>query len=152
MCAIVKNAKMECCNHMDIMIPSLSKYDLEYLVEFLYSGQISCSDQETVSKVVSNLSKFLGFPDSMDLSTSPDLPQNFCGNFQENENFEDENKEFDYEDTESNEIGVKVEFTEGWRWFTVVEFHLIRGAGTGDVKGAGVSPIYFGRTKEQNSS
>ena len=57
------------------MIPSLSKYDLEYVVEFLYSGQISCSDQDTVSQVLSNLSKLLGFPESMDFSSVPNEDQ-----------------------------------------------------------------------------
>ena len=105
---------MECCNHMFIIMPSLSKYELEYLAEFLYRGQISCSDQETVSQVLSNLSKFLGFPDSMDLSSTPGPMHtpNFRANFHEDENFEDENQDFDYE---SNDIGVKIEFSEGLR-------------------------------------
>ena len=59
MCTIVKNVKTECCNNLDIMLPSLTKDDLEYIVEFLYTGQISCPDQETVSHVLTNLSKLL---------------------------------------------------------------------------------------------
>ena len=84
------------------MIPSLSKYDLEYVVEFLYSGQISWSDQDTVSQALTNLSKLLGFPESMDLSSVPnaDRKLNHTNYAYDSDGYEDDNLD----------VGVKVEF------------------------------------------
>ena len=50
------------------MFPSLSRKDLEHIVKFLYSGRIVCRDQDDASNILSNLTKLLGFPESMDLS------------------------------------------------------------------------------------
>ena len=110
MCTIVKNVKTECCNNLDIMLPSLTKDDLEYIVEFLYTGQISCPDQETVSHVLTNLSKLLGFPEGMDLSEAPVKSEstNYRANFRQS--YEDNDSQF--ESPEDLGVGVKVEFND----------------------------------------
>ena len=60
---------MDCCyNRLEIMFPSLTRKDLEHIVKFLYSGRIVCRDQDDASNILSNLTKLLGFPESMDLS------------------------------------------------------------------------------------
>lgn len=110
MCTIVKNVKTECCNNLDIMLPSLTKDDLEYVVEFLYTGQISCPDQETVSCVLTNLSKLLGFPEGMDLSEAPVKSEstNYQANFRQS--YDDNDSQF--ESPEDLGVGVKVEFND----------------------------------------
>ena len=110
MCTIVKNVKPECCNNLDIMLPSLTKDDLEYVVEFLYTGQISCPDKETVSQVLTNLSKLLGFPEGMDLSEAPVKSEstNYRANFRQS--YEDNDSQF--ESPEDLGVGVKVEFND----------------------------------------
>jgi len=55
-----------CCtfsNKIEIIFDDLEKGDLEDIIQFLYSGQILFSDQAHAAKVLSNLNKYLGFPE-----------------------------------------------------------------------------------------
>ena len=96
------------------MLPSLTKDDLEYVVEFLYTGQISCPDQETVSNVLTNLSKLLGFPEGMDLSEAPVKSEstNYRANFRQS--YEDNDSQF--ESPEDLGVGVKGTTGGGMLW------------------------------------
>ena len=59
---IVKS--LECnCQKIEIIFASLSKEEIELMVEFLYSGQITNNDPLSSNLVVSNLKEILGFPD-----------------------------------------------------------------------------------------
>ena len=51
-----------CCSKIEILCPSLSKEELGAIVQFLYSGKISCFDQEAKSKLSDILTELFGFP------------------------------------------------------------------------------------------
>ena len=51
-----------CCSKIEILCPSLSKEELRAIVQYLYSGKISCFDQEVKSKLSDILTKLFGFP------------------------------------------------------------------------------------------
>merc|ERR1711971_549064 len=55
------------CSKLEIFIPSLSSFDLQHVISFLYSGSISCSDQSATSRIIKNLTILFGYPESMDL-------------------------------------------------------------------------------------
>ena len=57
---------------IDIFCPSVSRKDLEYLVQFLYAGNIPCDNEKISCQILDNLNKVFGFPDSMVLA----LPNN----------------------------------------------------------------------------
>ena len=59
---------MDCCGKLEIILPSISGNDLENIVTFLYSGRILCTDPTATSRILSNLTDLLGFPESMELS------------------------------------------------------------------------------------
>ena len=61
MCKLVQS--FDCCCKIEIIFSSLSKNELELVVQFLYNGQISCSDKTTSIQVISNLKEILGFPE-----------------------------------------------------------------------------------------
>ena len=50
-----------CCSKIEVIFPEVSIEELDLIVEFLYSGQISCTSPIISAKVFSNLEKFLGF-------------------------------------------------------------------------------------------
>ena len=50
-----------CCSKIEIIIPSVSIEELDLMVEFLYSGQISCSNQDMATQAICNMQDFLGF-------------------------------------------------------------------------------------------
>ena len=52
MCEIIKRSD---CNKIEIIFSELSKEELELMVEFLYRGQISCSDNTVANQVISNI-------------------------------------------------------------------------------------------------
>jgi len=62
------------CLHDDIEIlcPSISRENLQFLVQFLYKGSIPCSDNKIACQILDNLNKVFGFPNSMVLA----LPNN----------------------------------------------------------------------------
>ena len=66
MCDIVKSS--DCCK-IEIIFSSLFKEELELMVEFLYKGQVSCSDHTAATQVISNLQELLGFPKDMNIIT-----------------------------------------------------------------------------------
>ena len=59
---------MDCYGKLEIILPSISGNDLENIVTFLYSGRILCTDPTATSRILSNLTDLLGFPESMELS------------------------------------------------------------------------------------
>ena len=65
---IVKSAKLDCCRKLEIMFPTLSKDALDQIVTFLYNGRIVCNDQNDGTEALKNLTKLLGFPESMNFS------------------------------------------------------------------------------------
>ena len=60
---ILKNAN-HCCKVLEIITPC-SKNELEYIVNLLYSGRISCLKQFEMLQVQENLTKIFGFPASL---------------------------------------------------------------------------------------
>ena len=60
---ILKNANY-CCKVLEIVSPC-SKNELEYIVNFLYSGKISCLKQFDILQVQENLTKIFGFPENL---------------------------------------------------------------------------------------
>ena len=53
------------CGKIEIFFPSLSKKEIDPMVEFLYTGKISNSSANVVSEVLDNLTKLLGFPNCL---------------------------------------------------------------------------------------
>ena len=51
-----------CCCKIEIMCPSLTKQDLELMVQFLYSGKISYLNKNCMPDLISILTDILGFP------------------------------------------------------------------------------------------
>merc|ERR1712223_353927 len=66
---VIANATQDCCcRKLEFVFDSCEKSDLEDIVQFLYSGQILFSDQMHAAKVLSNLTKYLGFPELVDVN------------------------------------------------------------------------------------
>ena len=51
-----------CCCKIEMLFPSLKKDELGIIVEFLYSGKISCPQKPMVTQTCTNLSQLFGFP------------------------------------------------------------------------------------------
>ena len=64
-----------CCSKIEIVLPSVSIEELDLMVEFLYCGQISCTNSNLAGRVSSNLQKFLGFSTSLYISKV--IPNNY---------------------------------------------------------------------------
>ena len=47
---------------LEIMCPNLRSSELEAIVQFLYSGKISCSDEVFANQVSNSLKELFGFP------------------------------------------------------------------------------------------
>ena len=65
------------CGKIEIFFPSLSKKEIDPMVEFLYTGKISnlSANESMVSEVLDNLTKLLGFPNSLQITMGkPVLP------------------------------------------------------------------------------
>ena len=56
------------CSKIEIILPSVSIEELDLMVEFLYCGQISCTNPNLASRVSSNLQELLGFSTSLYIS------------------------------------------------------------------------------------
>ena len=61
---IISSAKEKCCEIIEILCPS-SKEELRPLVKFLRTGEISCESKFDSLKIVKNLNKIFGFPESL---------------------------------------------------------------------------------------
>ena len=61
MCQMLKNVDIDCCK-ISIMCPSLTKKDLEKIVDFLYGGKIYCTNMTDATQVFNNLTQLFGFP------------------------------------------------------------------------------------------
>ena len=74
-----------CCCKIEVFVPSLTKEELELLVEFLYCGEVICSNKSIACKVFSNLVQFFGFPECMEINGKPIkvLPKEKFNAFQE---------------------------------------------------------------------
>ena len=51
-----------CCSKVEIICPELSIKELKILVQFLYTGVLSCADENFASEMCENLKKYFGFP------------------------------------------------------------------------------------------
>ena len=54
--------KNSCCCKIEILCQSVSKEMLQIMVDFLYSGKISCDDQKLASQACKCLNVVFGFP------------------------------------------------------------------------------------------
>ena len=61
---ILFSAKDHCCEKIEIFCPC-STEELNYLVYFLYNGEIYCDENKDATQIIQNLSKVLGFPDNL---------------------------------------------------------------------------------------
>ena len=61
---ILFSAKDHCCEEIEIFCPC-STEELNYLVNFLYNGEIYCDENKDATQIIQNLSKVLGFPDNL---------------------------------------------------------------------------------------
>lgn len=62
---ILRSAKEDCCSTVEIICPC-SKEILEHLVNFLYDGEIHCSDESESEKILQNLCDIFGFPKNLE--------------------------------------------------------------------------------------
>ena len=62
--SMVKSLNMDTSSFdlVEVMCPSMSKTDLENMVQFLYSGKISCCDKNSAALLCENLASIFGFP------------------------------------------------------------------------------------------
>ena len=58
---MIEGTDMDCCK-IEIMCPSLSKEELETIVNFLYKGKTFCIDESVAFQVIDNLKHLFGFP------------------------------------------------------------------------------------------
>ena len=49
-------------SNIDVICPSVSKEELEIIVQFLYNGKLVHADETVVSKASKNLEELFGFP------------------------------------------------------------------------------------------
>ena len=56
------SCEFDSCCKMEIMCPSLAKDELNNIIQFLYTGRISCMNELFANQVFSNLTKLFGFP------------------------------------------------------------------------------------------
>ena len=61
---IVKNFDC-CCYKIDMIFSTIDKKQLELMVQFLYKGEIICTDQSIATETISNIETFLGIPIDM---------------------------------------------------------------------------------------
>ena len=63
---VVKSVDCNCCK-IEIFFPSLSKVEIDLMVQFLYTGKISnlSANRTVISEVLDNLTKLLGFPNCL---------------------------------------------------------------------------------------
>ena len=69
LCEMVRSVDIENSN-IDILCPDLTKHEIQILIRFLYTGEISCQDQIVASEVSNNLTKLFGFPTIYQCSTT----------------------------------------------------------------------------------
>ena len=63
LCEMVKSVNVDsCCSKIEVLCPSISFEELEIMVQFFYSGRVSCQDQEIGYQVSKNLTELFGFP------------------------------------------------------------------------------------------
>ena len=62
--SILSSSKEGCCGTMQIFCPC-SKYELDYIVKFLYTGTISYDKEMDLFKILDNLTEIFGFPDNL---------------------------------------------------------------------------------------
>ena len=59
---ILTSAKESCCQNLEIICPC-SKVELEYVVKFLYKGQLNCDSSFDFAIILKILTKVFGFPE-----------------------------------------------------------------------------------------
>ena len=83
LCEMVRSVDIENSN-IDILCPDMTKQEIQILIRFLYTGEISCQDQIVASEVSSNLTKFFGFPTIYQCSTTSIQDSNFVSLSEQN--------------------------------------------------------------------
>ena len=58
---ILSSSKDDCCKGIQVFCPC-SKMELDHMVNFLYSGSISCKSEMELFRILDNLSQIFGFP------------------------------------------------------------------------------------------
>ena len=105
---IVKNFDC-CCNNIDIIFSTIKKNQLELMVQFLYKGEIICTDQSIATEVTSIIEKILGIPMDMNKTQQDNLIKE--------EMIVEQTliTEEDYEPFEnSDELGIKENYSIDW--------------------------------------
>jgi len=67
---ILFSAKEQCCGIIEIICPC-SKEILNHLVNFLYDGEIQCSDESESLEIIDNLCNIFGFPKNLGMNCIP---------------------------------------------------------------------------------
>ena len=63
LCEIIKNSNSDtCCCKIEILCQSISKEELKIMVDFLYTGNISCDNASLGISTCKNLNTMFGFP------------------------------------------------------------------------------------------
>ena len=87
---MIKSVHMDynCCK-IDIVCSSLSKSEVKAVVQFLYTGEISCADEKMASQMTKNLSELFGFSEMNFIleprmnQTRPEIPHELKDIFKE---------------------------------------------------------------------
>ena len=77
LCEMVRSVEIENSN-IDILCPDLTKQEIQILIRFQYTGEISCQDEIVASEVSSNLTKLFGFPTIYQCSATSIQDSNFA--------------------------------------------------------------------------
>ena len=63
LCEMIREMNFESdCYKIEILCTSISREELQLMVNFLYTGKISCKDENLSSEACKNLSEVFGFP------------------------------------------------------------------------------------------
>ena len=63
LCEMVKSVNVDlCCSKIEVLCPSIPFEKLEIMVQFFYTGNVACQDQEIGYQVSKNLTELFGFP------------------------------------------------------------------------------------------
>ena len=97
---ILKSAA-NCCNIIEIFCPC-PKNELEYVIEFLYTGNITCDEDTDMVEILNNLTDLFGFP--LNLTENIDKDFKKSKNKEEYEIEELNSEEFEESFTDLNKI------------------------------------------------
>ena len=101
---MIKSVNMDysCCK-IEIICPLLSKSELETMVQFLYRGEISYSDEKTGAQIAKNLTEYFGFP-PMSFVMNPKNNQSKYQNYGLKQDYKEEDVKIEMLDPESDTV------------------------------------------------